>query len=428
MQTFIEFVKESPVSFFTVKNLKAMFDEAGFESLPPEGSWNVEAGHSYYTTVYDSAIFAFRLPHDLSKVKAPFFRMIGAHTDSPCLRIKPEGQMLSDGFVKLNAEVYGGPIFSTWMDRPLSLAGRVTLKSRDPFHPDVRLVDLKEPVLVIPNLAIHMNRNVNSGVEINPQTDLLPVGALADQLDNRKASVVLEALSKACGVREEEIADFDMFAYNTDQPEVAGFHHEFLSAPRLDDLCMVYTGAAALVESQPSTSINVFCGFDHEEIGSHTPQGAGTATLSIMLEKMSEALGRSRGQFLDDIRGSFMISGDVAHSVHPNHPEKNDPALKPCLGKGPVIKMSARQSYMTQSLDTAVYESLCQKAGVPVQKFVNRSDQRGGSTIGPILGAFVPCHIMDMGIALLAMHSARELMAVADLDYTKRSFISYYQA
>ncbi len=428
MKEFMTFLKESPVCFFAVKNLAKMFEDAGFRKLPAHDAWNIEAGGKYYVTFYDSSIYAFSLPEDLGKIKAPVFRMISAHTDYPCFRVKPCEEIRANGYRKLNVEVYGGPIFSTWLDRPLSLAGRVTLKSEDPFHPDVHYVDLKKPVLVIPNLAIHMNRNANSGVELNPQVDMLPVGGLMSGLSEDSEQMVTEALCRELNVSADAILDFDLFTYNLDEPKIVGFHEEFLSAPRLDDLVMAYTAATALIQSKPVHGINVFLGFDHEEIGSRSAQGADSMTVSYALEKLCESLHYSRIEYLDMMAGSFLISGDVAHAIHPNHPEKHDPVLKTQLNGGPVIKQAARQSYMTQSVDDAVYEAFCIEAGVPVQKFVNRSDQRGGGTLGPVVSSHLPCRIMDMGIPLLSMHSSRELMGVLDYDYTVRSFVAYYNA
>lgn len=426
MKDLIQFLSDSPVCFYAVKNLKKMLDEAGFEQLPLHESWQVKEGGKYYVTLWDSACIAFTVPEDMSRVKAPLYRLIGAHTDQPCLRIKPSAQINQNGYCKLNAEIYGGPIFSTWLDRPLSLAGRVTLKSDNVFQPRTELVDLKKPVLIIPNLAVHMNRGVNDGVALNAQVDMLPVGSLIPNLGEEQEQMVMKAVAEELGVNQEEILDFDLFTYVTEKPEKVGFHEEFLSAPRLDDLVMVHSAAAALVASQGGSGVNVLCAFDHEEIGSRTPQGAGTSTITYVMEKISNALGRSREQFIDDIMQSFMISADVAHAIHPNHPEKHDPVLKTQLGGGPVIKLAAGQSYVTQSCDYGVYEMICQKAGVPVQKFTNKSDSRGGSTLGPVIAANLPCHIMDMGIALLSMHSARELMAVADYDYTRKSFLEFY--
>jgi len=427
MKQFMQFLKDSPVCFYAVKNLKSMLQESGFEQLALHEPWSLQENGKYFVTLWDSACIAFTIPENMKQTKAPLYRLIGAHTDQPCLRIKPCAQINQNGYCKLNAEIYGGPIFSTWLDRPLSLAGRVTLKSEDVFHPRTELVNIKKPVLIIPNLAIHMNRGVNDGLALNAQVDMLPVGALIPNLGEEQEQMVLRAVAEQLGVNQEEILDFDLFTYVTEEPQIVGFHDEFLSASRLDDLVMVYTAAAALTQAKGGTGINVLCAFDHEECGSRTPQGAGTSTITYIMEKISYALGRSREQFIDDIMQSFMISADVAHAVHPNHPEKHDPVMKTQLGGGPVIKLAAAQSYVTQSCDYGVYEMICQKAGVPVQKFTNKSDSRGGSTLGPVIAANLPCHIMDMGIALLSMHSARELMAVADYEYTKKSFLEFYQ-
>lgn len=426
MKAFMKFLEESTVCFLAVSNLKEYFKENGFEELPSYGNWEVKEGGRYFVTYYDSAIFAFVLPEDLAKIRAPKFRMISAHTDYPCFRIKPCAEMRTNGYRKLNAEVYGGPIFSTWLDRPLSLAGRVTLSSEDPFYPEVKYVDLKKPVLVIPNLAIHMNRGVNSGAELNPQVDMLPVGGLVSGLGEENENMVIDALAEALNVSKEAIIDFDLFTYVTEKPEIVGFKDEFLSSPRLDDLVMAHTAASALAESKPVSGINVFLGFDHEEIGSRSAQGAASQTVMFAMEKMEMALGCGRAEFLNDISQSFLISGDVAHAIHPAHPERHDPVLKTQLGAGPVIKLAAKQSYVTQSCDYSVYETICRKAGVPVQKFTNKSDAAGGSTLGPVVVANMPCRVMDMGVPILSMHSSRELMAVADYEYTKRSFKEYY--
>ena len=427
IKSFMSFLKESPVCFFAVSSLKKLFLDAGFEALKMEKHWELAPGGKYFTVVDDSAVFAFTLPEDLRRIKAPVFRMIGAHTDQPCLRIKPCGQISQNGYCKLGIEVYGGPIYNTWLDRPLSLAGRVTLKSDDLFNPRPVYVDLKKPVLVIPNLAIHMNREVNEGVKLNPQIDLYPVGGLMESLPEKEEQMLISALCRELQVKPEEILDFDLFTYITEEPQIVGFEEDMLSAAHLDDLVMVHTAATALIEARPVTGINVFCGFDHEEIGSRTRTGADSSTLGFILEKISLALGKTREEYMSDLMGSFLISGDVAHATHPAHPEKHDPNQTTKLGGGPVIKLSARQSYVTQSKDYSVYEQVCSAAGVPVQKFTNRSDQRGGSTIGPVTAGQIPCRIVDMGIAILAMHSARELMAVKDYEYTFRSFVTYYQ-
>ena len=281
MKDFMKYLAESPVSFYAVKNLKTMLEENGFVQLPLYDNWQIKEGGKYYVTMWDSACIAFTIPEDLSKAQAPIYRMIGAHTDQPCFRIKPGTQINQNGYCKLNAEVYGGPIFSTWLDRPLSLAGRVTLKSENVFKPRTELVDLEKPVLIIPNLAVHMNRGVNDGVALNAQVDMLPVGSLVSELGDEQEQMVVKAVAEKLNVSVEEILDFDLFTYVTEKPELVGFHDEFLSAPRLDDLVMVHTAAKALIEAKGSTGINVLCAFDHEECGSRTPRALEPVPLPI---------------------------------------------------------------------------------------------------------------------------------------------------
>lgn len=422
MDKLIQYLKSSPVNYWAAENAASELEKAGFIKLCMEEPWKLEPGMAYYVRPGDTALTAFRVPEQPDPER-PFFRMIAAHTDQPGLRIKPGRSLRENGCYRLNAEIYGGPIYSTWMDRPLSLAGQVSLKSGDPFRPSRRLVNLKEPVLVIPNLAIHMNREVNQGTALNEQRDMLPLGGLYEEGD---AEALMETLAAALQVRTEEILDFDLFAYPTEEPCLLGFRKEFLSAPRLDDLVMACAGLEALIGTPASGSVNLLALWDNEEVGSRTIYGAASSMMRLILEKISVGLGRTREEFLRDMANSFLISADVAHAMHPAHPEKHDPVQKTRLGGGPVIKICAGQSYVTRSGDYCVYEEICRKAGIPVQKFVNRSDSRGGSTIGPAMAEWVPCRSMDMGIALLAMHSARELMAAADYGYTRRSFIEYY--
>lgn len=424
-EEFMDYLQKSPVCFQAVSNLRDRFLQAGFQELDLYEPWEALAGGKYFTGT-EASLYAFTLPADLSHIRRPFFRMIGAHTDSPCFRIKPQPMMLTDGYLRCNVEVYGGPIFSTWLDRPLSLAGRVTLSSSKVFEPRVEYIDFHRAVLIIPNLAIHMNREVNKGTELNPQIDMLPIGGLACSQEDPQADALKNALAGELSVPAEQILDYDLFTYPAEQPQRVGFAKELISASRLDDLCMVFSAAQAFVSTVPSTGVNVFCAFNHEETGSRSRQGAGSPALSYILEKMSLAIGMSREQFMDELMQSFMISADVAHAVHPNHPERHDPVLHTHLGQGPVIKLSSQQSYVTESPDYSVFEQVCRKAGVPVQKFTNKSDSRGGSTIGPVTAGYLPCRIMDMGIPILAMHSSRELMAAADYNYTVRAFQTYY--
>lgn len=423
-----DYLKQSSCAAAAAENAARILKENGFEELPLAEIWKPENGGRYFTKTSTNSLIAFTVPKNgLGRLpeNVPPFRMIAAHLDSPCLRIKPNAKMLKAGLYLLNIEVYGGPIFSTWMDRPLSLAGKVTLKSENPFAPTVKTVDLKKPVLTIPNLAIHFNRDVNKGVELNPQRDLLPVGALAEDLDG---DPLMTALSEALAVKKEEILDYDLMTYCVGEPMLCGFNDEFISAPRLDDLVMAHSALTALLNAPYSDSVNVLALWDNEEVGSGTSGGADSAMFASVLEKIEWGLGRNRELYLADVPKSFVLSADVAHATHPAHPEKTDSVLTVVPGKGPVIKLSARQGYITRSEDYSVFETICEKAGVPVQKNANRADVRGGGTIGPDISRWVLCRGMDMGIALLAMHSARELMAAQDYDYTVQAFTAYYGA
>lgn len=426
MEKLFKYLKESTSVIQAAANSAKWLEEAGFTALALTEEWDITEGGKYYVMTGETSLVAFTLPEELPCVEeAPFFRMIGAHLDQPCLRVKPGAAFTDGGYYKLNVEVYGGPILNTWLDRPLSLAGEVTLKSEDVFHPTVLPVDLAEPVLIIPNLAIHMNRDANKGVELNPQSDLLPVGALVGDADG---NLLLEALCEKLSVKAEDILDFDLFTYLPDEPVLCGFKKDFISAPRLDDLIMAAAGLEALcaADASKASGVNVLALFDHEEVGSEGRAGADSAMLPLVLEKIVLNLGLSREDYLRIIAGSFMISGDVAHAIHPAHPEKCDPKNRTQLGQGPVIKISGAQRYVSHSPEYTVFEAVCQKAGVPVQKFTNRSDIRGGSTIGPAITSWAPCRAMDMGIALLAMHSCRETAAACDYGYTVKAFTTYY--
>lgn len=425
IESLMNYIETATCAYTAVEGIKKLWAAAGMQELNLETAWKLEPGAGYYVPIRESSIIGFRIPENLPQAEEPLFRIVGTHTDQPCFRIKPQPEMRSNGYYKLNAEVYGGPIFNTWLDRPMSLAGRVTLKGRSLWKPEIRIVDLEEPVLIIPNLAIHMNREVNQGIALNQQIDLIPMGALTE-IGEEETHLLMEALVQKLGVPQEEILDFDLFTYVTEKPQLVGFKKEFLSAPRLDDLSLAWAGAEALVQADNQHGIAVMMALDNEEIGSRTPQGADSSMPVMILERIAAGLGMDRDTFLYRLAGSFMISADVAHAVHPNHLEKADPIHHPRLNAGPVIKLSASQSYMTASTDFSVYRRICEELEIPVQTFVNRSDMRGGSTIGPVTAMHIPCHIVDMGCPLLSMHSARELMGVKDYDYSKQSYIGFY--
>lgn len=423
----LEFINESPTAYHAVNTVKKMLYENGFKELKESEAWNLNKGDKCYVIKNDSAIIAFEIGS--GEIEEEGFRLIGAHTDSPCFKVKPAPEMLVENkYIKLNTEVYGGPILNTWFDRPLSLAGRVTLKGDTPFNPVTKLINTNKPLLVIPNLAIHMNRNVNEGYAINKQKDTLPLlGFINENLEGNKERIgILEIIKSQLKVEKEDILDFDLFLYEHEKGCLLGLNEELISASRLDDLWMVFSGVKALLESKQNKATKVMVCVDNEEIGSLTSQGANSSLLKNILERITLSLGKNKEEFFRAIANSIMISADLAHAVHPNQSEKHDPTNRPVLGNGPVIKMSASGSYSTDSYASAIFQGLCKEANVPCQKFVNRSDVRGGTTIGPITSADLSIPVIDMGAAIIGMHSIRELASVKDNEYTIKAFTKFF--
>ncbi|KZL93312.1 M18 family aminopeptidase [Clostridium magnum] len=424
VQELIDFIYESPTAFHVVDRVKRMLLNCGFIELREEDSWNLKKSGKYFVVKNQSAMIAFVVGN--GELEEEGFRIIGAHTDSPGFRVKPNSDIEVEGsYIKLNTEVYGGPIINTWLDRPLSLAGRVALKSNNPFYPEVRLLNIEKPILVIPNLAIHMNRNVNSGVELNRQKDILPLLSLVNE-QFEKGEYLLKIISKELSVNEGDILDFELFLYEFEKGKIIGLNDEFISCGRLDDLSMVHSGIKALIEAPVGKATNIMVCFDNEEVGSTTKQGADSPFLSGTLERIGISIGKEREDYYRALAKSFMISSDLGHGLHPNYVEKSDPTNRPIVNKGPIIKISANQSYTSDSVSSAVYRSICERAGVPVQIFVNRSDEKGGSTIGPISSSHINISSVDMGIAVFSMHSIRELGGVKDYIYTIESFKEFY--
>jgi aspartyl aminopeptidase len=424
-QELVDFLYESPTAFHAVESVKSMLSPLGFKELKEEEKWDLVKGGKYYIVKNESAIVAFTVGE--GEIEENGFKIIGSHTDSPTFRVKPSPEIVSESsYVKLNTEVYGGPILNTWLDRPLSLAGRVVLRSENPLYPQIRLVNIKKPILIIPNLAIHMNRNVNSGVELNKQKDMLPMLSLVNET-LEKDKYMLNTLAAELSVAAEDIMDFDLFLYEYEKGSIIGLNNEFVSSGRLDDLAMVHASVTALCRSEAGKSTNIAACFDNEEVGSSTKQGADSELLPSILERIAICLGKNREDYYRALAKSFMISADLAHAVHPNAGEKHDPINRPVINRGPVIKINANQSYTTDSVSAAVYEQLCRRAGVPVQKFVNRSDERGGSTIGPISSTHLHIRSVDIGTPILAMHSVRELGGTMDHTYVTRSFEEFYK-
>ena len=426
----LSFLDASPVNFLAVKNITEELQQHGYRRIDTtEALGTVKAGDKFFVTKNDSSIYAFQIGR--KPLAETGFHMICAHCDSPTFRIKPHAEIdCEGGIVKLNTEVYGGPIMSTWFDRPLTLAGRVIVKSKDVMNPTTLLLHVKHPLLQISNLAIHFNRQVNDGVKLSRQKDVLPIlGIINDELEkgNLLMNIILEELNKQQTVAREDILDFDLYLADATPACTFGAHNELISSGRLDDLSMCFAGLEALLASQPTDTTQVLAIFDNEETGSQTKQGAGSPFLSYMLKRIALAQGGTEEAYYQAVERAFMISADNAHAWHPNYSEKYDPTNHPMLGGGPVIKFNAAQKYASDAYSASVFAGLCKKAGVPCQRFVNHSDVAGGSTLGNILASSIPLRGVDMGNAILAMHSCRETGSTADHEFCVKVFTQFYQ-
>lgn len=420
----IDFLYESPTAFHSVLSIQKFLNSCGFKQLHESEKWLLETGGKYYMTKNDSALIAFVIGTE--DVVEHGFKMIGAHTDSPGFRIKANPEMTVEGsYLKLNTEVYGGPILYTWFDRPLGLAGKVTLRGENPFKPETKLINIRKPLLIIPSLAIHMNRQVNEGVAINAQKDTLPLISLINN-QFQKDGYLVRLLAEELKVEATDIMGFDLGLYEYEKGSLVGANEEFISSGRLDDMWMVYAGLKGLAESQLTASTKMMICIDNEETGSLTAQGAASNLHLNVIERITLALGKNREEMHRALANSIMISADLAHAVHPNVSEKHDPTNRPVLGKGPVLKTAAAGSYSTDSYNAAIFEGLCKAAEVPYQKFFNRSDVRGGTTIGPVTASRLNIPVIDMGAPLLGMHSIRELAAVEDHDLTVKLFTKFF--
>lgn len=421
INSLISFLNASPVNYFAVATLEERLASAGFRKLDASLPMpQLKAGDQIYFTKNDSSLYAFRMG---SKPLAETgVRMICAHCDSPTFRIKPNAEMRGDGnIMRLNTEVYGGAILSTWFDRPLSLAGRVFLRSQNPLHPHTRLLRIDRPILTIPNLAIHFNRQVNDGVALSKQNDMLPIlGIVNDQLEQK--NTLLNIIAQELSVEASEILDFDLYLYDTTPAHRVGLHDEFIQSGRLDDLSMVHAGLEALLQTKATENTQVLAIFDNEETGSGTKQGAGSPFLKSLIERMVS----NADDLYRCIENSFMVSADNAHAWHPNYNSKYDPTNHPVMGGGPVIKFNASQKYASDADSASVFEEVCRLAGVPCQKFVNHSDIAGGSTLGNILTGSLPMRGVDMGNPIWAMHSASETGNCDDHLYCIRAFSTFF--
>lgn len=430
----LQFLDASPVNFLAVRNIADALDAAGFCRIDPTQPLPaLKAGDQIYTTKNDSSIYALRIGR--RPLADAGFHLICAHCDSPTFRIKPNAEMTAEGgIVRLNTEVYGGPIMSTWFDRPLTIAGRVILRGPSPLEPLTELVHIRRPLLQIANLAIHFNREVNDGVKLSRQKDVLPIlGIITDELERGQlliSTLVADINSRRDAnqhVAAADILDFDLYLADTTPACTFGIHDEFLSSGRLDDLSMCQAGLEALLAAPAGDTTQVLAIFDNEETGSQTKQGAGSPFLASLLRRVALQQSHSEEAFLQAVEHAFMVSADNAHAWHPNYSEKYDPTNHPVLGGGPVIKYNAAQKYASDAVSASIFAEICRAADVPVQRFVNHSDVPGGSTLGNILASSLPVKGVDMGNGILAMHSCRETGSVADHLFCVRAFTKFYE-
>lgn len=435
VKSLINFLGESPVNYLATETVRRSLEEAGFRRLDAgERMPDVKAGDKVYVTKNDSSIYAFHIGRET--LGDGGFHIICAHSDSPTFRIKPNAELLRGGMLSLNTELYGGAIMTTWFDRPLSLAGRVIVKGDDVMHPETRLLHIRRPLLLIPNLAIHFNRQVNDGVKLSKQKDMLPLMATYVTGEMERGGVLLKLIvdelnseAASAPVTQNDILDFDLYLYDTTPACTVGLHQDMISGGRLDDLSMVHAALMALLQGADEVPerTRVMAIFDNEETGSQTKQGAGSPFLASVIERLVMAQGGTKDDFYRAVEKAFMVSADNAHAWHPNYSEKYDPTNHPVLGGGPVIKLNAAQKYASDAMSAVVFAGVCEAAGVPCQYFVNHSDVAGGSTLGNILAGSLPMRGVDMGNGVLGMHSIRETASCADHEYCIKAFRRFYQ-
>ena len=424
----LDWIGECPSPFHVIDRAAKDYEKAGFERLCENKPFTLSCGGSYCVTRGDSALIAFRLPKNLKAIKG--FHMAAAHCDSPTFQVKENPERSVERYVTLNVEKYGGMICSTWLDRPLSIAGRIAVEEEN-GEIGSRLVNIDQDLLVIPNLAIHMNREINRGFEYNPQVDLQPLFFTKEESNSSKTAekqkdAFLKLVAKSAGVKPEQILGHDLVLYVRDHGRFVGPDAEMILSPRLDDLQCVYSMTRAHMAEKPSDYITVGAMLNNEEVGSRSAQGADSTLLEDILMRIGDALKVDTDTVRSWIANGMMISADNAHAVHPCHPEKADPTNRPYLNGGIVIKYNSEQKYITNGMMAAKIKQLCKKADVPCQIYVNRSDVPGGSTLGNISAAHVSVPGADIGLPQLAMHSAVETAGTKDTLYGIAMFREYF--
>ena len=412
----IHFIAKSPSTFHAVRGIKAALLYAGFTEIREEDTWQIEKGGKYVVTRNGSALMAFTVPQE----GAEAFHITASHCDSPTFKIKENPEIADGPYVKLNVEGYGGMIMSTWLDRPLSVAGRLLVTENG--HLAEKLVAIDGTMLVIPSVAIHMDRSVNQHKEWTVQKDMLPLYGMTGA-----KTPFMDVIAAAAKVKAADILAHDLILYSRVPGTIWGEEREFISSPKLDDLQCAFACFRGFTQGQKEKSISVYALFDNEEVGSATSQGAGSTFLANTLERLARSLGYSYDETMAMIARSFMISADNAHSVHPNHPEYADPVNRPVINGGIVIKYSAAQKYATNAFSAAYFKKLCKDHDIPTQTFTNHSDNPGGSTLGNISNTVIAMPTVDIGLPQLAMHSSYETAGVKDTAYLVDAVTKFYE-
>ena len=408
----INFIEKSPTAFHAVASCSEILEKQGYTKLCEGDEWKLEAGKGYYITRNQSSVIAFRIPSGEPRN----FLVAASHTDSPMFKVKNES--LSSAFekyAKVNVEPYGGTIFSTWLDRPLSLAGRVVVSDGEKI--EAKLINFERDLLVIPNVAIHLKRDINSGCAYNPAIDLLPL------LSQDAKADFAEFLANEAGCKKEDVLGYDLYVYNRTPATRIGMNNEFFSAPRIDNLMCTFGTLQGFINGQNENSVSVFYSADNEETGSATKQGAGSVFLSDVIDRICESFGIDRKRAL---ASSMLVSADNGHAMHPNHPELSDAKNAPHLNGGVVIKNNAAQKYTTDGISASIFGEICAHADVPTQQYANRSDMPGGSTLGSIATTLTPMLSVDIGMAQFAMHSAYETAGANDIDHLINASTAFY--
>lgn len=416
-ENLLEFISHSPTAFHAVGNLKKILESEGFTELCENAEWQMDAGGKYYVTRNQSALIAFRMPK-----KVEGFHIVASHSDSPTFKIKEIPELTVAGkYTKINVEGYGGMIMSTWLDRPLSVAGRILVRENGGIQ--TKLVNVDKDLFVIPSLAIHMNRSVNDGYTWNIQKDMLPLYG-----DDTLAGTFMKTVAESVGVEKEAILGHDLFLYPRIRGCVWGENQAYISSPRLDDLECVYTSVQGLLSAQTVGRVAVAAVLDNEEVGSSTKQGADSDFLKETVDRICDVYGMNANQKRMAMASSFMVSADNAHAAHPNAMDKADAKNRPFMNEGIVIKYNANQKYTSDGVSSALFKMICERAKVPYQTFANRSDMAGGSTLGNISNTHFSVNTVDIGLAQLAMHSVYETVGVKDAEYMCRALQAFYES